>query len=152
MPLAFAQSIGLVDEVVAASLAQEELEAWIVPQVEQGAAHAAIPRGGPMRDENINHAFLDGVLAGEHVDIYYHFGVASDDPILEEFRDVRAIVLAGSGERIKEFAQRWSALHDPGLEDPPRAGHRAPATAGHPRAPDRPGPPAPPCRRRWRRS
>jgi uridine phosphorylase len=64
-----------------------------------------------MRDENINHAFLDGVLAGEHADVYYHFGVASDDPILEDFRDVRAIILAGSGDRIKEFAQRWSALH-----------------------------------------
>jgi uridine phosphorylase len=64
-----------------------------------------------MHDENINHAFLDGVLGGEHVDVYYHFGVASDDPILEEFRDVRAIILAGSGDRIKEFAQRWSALH-----------------------------------------
>ena len=64
-----------------------------------------------MHDENINHAFLDGVLAGEHVDVYYHFGVASDDPVLEGFRDVRAIILAGSGDRIDEFAQRWSALH-----------------------------------------
>jgi uridine phosphorylase len=65
-----------------------------------------------MRDENINHAFLDGVLTGEHVDVYYHFGVDSDDPVLAELRDVRAIILAGSGDRIKEFAQRWSALHD----------------------------------------
>ena len=64
-----------------------------------------------MHDENINHAFLDGVLTGEHVDVYYHFGVASDDPVLEGFRDVRAIILAGSGDRIEEFAQRWSALH-----------------------------------------
>jgi uridine phosphorylase len=64
-----------------------------------------------MRDENINHAFLDGVLAGERVDVYYHFGVASDDPVLEALRDVRAVVLAGSGHRIVEFAQRWSALH-----------------------------------------
>ncbi len=64
-----------------------------------------------MHDENINHAFLDGILAGE-VDVYYHFGVASDDPVLEQFRDVRAVILAGSGERISEFAQRWSALHD----------------------------------------
>ncbi len=65
-----------------------------------------------MRDENINHAFLDPVLTGEHTDVYYHFGVASDDPVLESFRDVRAIILAGSGDRIVEFAQRWSALHD----------------------------------------
>ena len=36
-----------------------------------------------MRDENINHAFLDGVLTGEHVDVYYHFGVASDDPVVK---------------------------------------------------------------------
>lgn len=65
-----------------------------------------------MRDENINHAFLDGVLAGDHVDVYYHFGVASDDPVLEEFRDARAVIVAGSGDRIIELAQRWSALHD----------------------------------------
>jgi uridine phosphorylase len=64
-----------------------------------------------MHDENINHAFLDGILAGD-VDVYYHFGVASDDPVLEQFRDVRAVILAGSGERISEFAQRWSAQHD----------------------------------------
>ena len=64
-----------------------------------------------MRDENINHAFLDGVLSGERVDVYYHFGVASDDPVLDAFRDVRAVILAGSGDRIDEFAQRWSALH-----------------------------------------
>lgn len=63
-----------------------------------------------MHDQNINHAFLDGVLTGERVDVYYHFGVASDDPVLEAFRDVRAIILAGSGDRIDEFAQRWSAL------------------------------------------
>jgi uridine phosphorylase len=65
-----------------------------------------------MHDAAINHAFLDRVLAGAQVDVYYHFGVASDDPILERFRDVRAIVLAGSGDRIEAFARRWSALHD----------------------------------------
>ena len=65
-----------------------------------------------MRDENINHAFLDGVLAGDYVDNYYHFGVASDDPVLDGFRDVHAIILAGSRNRIRDFAQRWSALHD----------------------------------------
>jgi len=61
-----------------------------------------------MHDENINHAFLDGVLRGDHVDVYYHFGLASDDPVLEQLRDMRAIVLAGPGGRIVEFAQRWS--------------------------------------------
>jgi uridine phosphorylase len=63
-----------------------------------------------VHDAHINHAFLDGVLAGDHVDVYYHFGVTSDDPVLEAFRDVRAVILAGSGDRIVEFAERWSAL------------------------------------------
>jgi uridine phosphorylase len=62
-----------------------------------------------MHDENINHAFLDSVLAGGRSDVYYHFGVASDDPILRQFRGVRAIIVAGSGDRIVEFADRWSA-------------------------------------------
>jgi uridine phosphorylase len=61
-----------------------------------------------VRDENINHAFLDGVLSGEHPDVFYHFGVASGDPVLESFRDVRAIIMAGPKGRIVDFAQRWS--------------------------------------------
>ena len=64
-----------------------------------------------MRTENINHAFLDGVIDGSHEDAYYHFGVASSDPILTDLRAVRAVVVAGSGDRIKEFAQRWSELN-----------------------------------------
>ena len=66
---------------------------------------------GTMQTENINHTFLDAVLAGEQVDVYYHFGVASDDPVLERFRDVRAIVMAGSGARIERFAKTWSDLN-----------------------------------------
>jgi uridine phosphorylase len=65
-----------------------------------------------MKDQNINHAFLDGVLAGDSRDVYYHFGVSSDDPVMETLRDVRAIVLAGAGGRIEKFAQQWSASHD----------------------------------------
>lgn len=65
-----------------------------------------------MHDGNINHAFLDEVLAGRTVDVYYHFGVASDDPVLADFRDVAAVITAGSGGRINEFAQTWSELHD----------------------------------------
>jgi uridine phosphorylase len=61
-----------------------------------------------MHDQNINHAFLDPVVSGEATDFYYHFGVSSDDPLLNQFRDVRAIVLAGPGHRIVEFAQAWS--------------------------------------------
>jgi uridine phosphorylase len=61
-----------------------------------------------MKKENMNLAFLDGVLNGKYPDVYYHFGVDSNDPILKNFRDVKAIVLCGSGGRITEFAEKWS--------------------------------------------
>jgi uridine phosphorylase len=61
-----------------------------------------------MKSTNINHAFLDGVVAGTYPDAYYHFGVSSEDPIMDSLRDVRAIVMCGSGDRTKTFAQRWS--------------------------------------------
>lgn len=64
-----------------------------------------------MKTENINHAFLDGVLDGSHEDVYYHFGVTSSDPMLEKLRDVRAVIMAGSARRIEEFAERWSELN-----------------------------------------
>ena len=64
-----------------------------------------------MRNEGINHEFLDGVISGAHEDVYYHFGVSSSDPMLAKLRDVRAVITAGSGGRIKEFAQRWSELN-----------------------------------------
>ena len=61
-----------------------------------------------MNPENINYAFLDGVMSGKYPDVYYHFGVSSNDPILEKFKDIQAIVLCGSGGRIIDFAKRWS--------------------------------------------
>lgn len=64
-----------------------------------------------MKTQNINHAFLDGVVDGSHEDVYYHFGVSSSDPLLDSLRDVRAVIMAGSGGRIKEFAERWSAAN-----------------------------------------
>lgn len=64
-----------------------------------------------MHIEHINHTFLDGVLRGEYPDNYYHYGVSTADPILSELRDVTAIIMAGSGKRITEFAQRWSELN-----------------------------------------
>lgn len=64
-----------------------------------------------MKSENINHAFLDGVLDGSSTDVYYHFGVSSEDPILDKLRDVKAVIMCGSGGRVKEFAQRWSAVN-----------------------------------------
>jgi uridine phosphorylase len=64
-----------------------------------------------MHADHINHAFLDGVLNGSHPDVYYHFGLSSTDPLMERLRDVRAVILAGSGDRIVQFAERWSAEH-----------------------------------------
>ncbi|MFM8349803.1 MAG: uridine phosphorylase [Actinomycetales bacterium] len=65
-----------------------------------------------MKSENINHEFLDGVVSGDHEDIYYHFGVSSTDALLQELRGLRAIVMAGSGERMQDFANRWSSIND----------------------------------------
>lgn len=64
-----------------------------------------------MRTENINHAFLDSVLDGSQTDFYYHFGLSSDDHLLEQMRGVRAIITAGSGRRTREFAEYWSTLN-----------------------------------------
>lgn len=64
-----------------------------------------------MHSENINHAFLDPVVAGDQVDVYYHFGLSSADPVIEKLRDVRAIMMAGSGARIDEFARTWSRMN-----------------------------------------
>lgn len=61
-----------------------------------------------MRKENINTAFLDGILKKEYADVYYHLGVDSNDPILKNFKDVKAIIVAGSGGRIIELAEKWS--------------------------------------------
>ena len=45
-----------------------------------------------MKKENMNTAFLDGVLKGKYPDVYYHLGVDSKDPILEKIKDVSSIV------------------------------------------------------------
>jgi uridine phosphorylase len=65
-----------------------------------------------MHAEHINREFLDGVLRGDHPDSYYHLGITSDDPVVDVLRDCRAVVMAGSGERIDYFAQRWSDHHN----------------------------------------
>lgn len=64
-----------------------------------------------MKTENINYAFLDGVLDGSYEDVYYHLGITSSDPALDALRDVKAVILAGTRERITTFADRWSELN-----------------------------------------
>lgn len=76
------------------------------PQVATGNA-----RGDQVKSENINFGFLGGVLDGSTEDIYYHLGVGSSDPILDAVADVRAVILAGSADRICEFASQWSELN-----------------------------------------
>jgi len=77
---------------------------------ERASAAPATGDGGVIKTENINHEFLDPVVAGREVDVYHHFGVSSDDPILERLRGVRAVIMAGSGERIRDLASRWSEI------------------------------------------
>lgn len=62
-----------------------------------------------MNTENINHLFLDPVLNGDEVDHYHHLGISSDDEIVAQMGDLRAVIMAGSGERMDDFAQQWSA-------------------------------------------
>jgi uridine phosphorylase len=62
-----------------------------------------------MHDAHINHEFLDPVVAGDDIDVFYHLGVSSDDTLLNEMRGVRAVIMAGSGARMDTFAQEWSA-------------------------------------------
>lgn len=64
-----------------------------------------------MKSAAINHEFLDEVVAGRTTDAYYHLGVSSDDPMLDGMRDIRAVVMGGSGGRMVEFARRWSGLN-----------------------------------------
>lgn len=63
-----------------------------------------------MNNEGINHEFLDPVVSGQQIDNYHHLGISSDDPLLNELRDVRAVIMAGSGARIDHFAQQWSQI------------------------------------------
>jgi uridine phosphorylase len=64
-----------------------------------------------MKIENINQRFLDAVLTEGQIDSYYHLGVASNDPLLEQMREIRAVIMAGSGSRMVDFAQSWSTAH-----------------------------------------
>jgi len=60
-----------------------------------------------MRIENINKSYLDKVLAGEFVDHLYHLGISSTDECLKEMKDLKAVVMAGSGHRIERMAKAW---------------------------------------------
>jgi len=61
-----------------------------------------------MKIENINRAQLESALKGETVDYLYHFGISSKDEILNSMKDLKAIIMAGSANRVKRMAETWS--------------------------------------------
>ena len=64
-----------------------------------------------MRPAGINRSFLDPVVAGTEIDVFYHLGLRSSDPVLDELRDISAVVVGGSGARLAGLAAAWSSLH-----------------------------------------
>ncbi|MEI6092180.1 MAG: uridine phosphorylase [bacterium] len=64
-----------------------------------------------MNIENINKAYLDKVLKGQIVDHMYHIGVSSNDEILKDVCDVKAVILSGSAHRVERMAKTWAAKH-----------------------------------------
>jgi len=61
-----------------------------------------------MKSKNINTRFLNGVLKNDYPDFYYHFGTSSNEPIMKNMINVKAVIICGSGERAMEFADHWS--------------------------------------------
>ena len=51
-------------------------------------------------------------MKSQMVDHLYHFGVCSSDSILITMEDLKAIVMAGSADRIKRMAETWSKKHN----------------------------------------
>ncbi len=64
-----------------------------------------------MKPSNINRDFLDAIVTGDRIDSYYHLGLSSDDDIVAAMEDLTAVVMAGSGERIRTFAETWSRVN-----------------------------------------
>ncbi len=61
-----------------------------------------------MKINNMNKGFMDQVLNGKSIDALYHLGICSDDPLLNLMKDLRAVVMAGSPDRVKRMAENWS--------------------------------------------
>lgn len=62
-----------------------------------------------MHPDNINTGFLNAVVASDIVDTYLHLGLSSDDGLIETLTGLKAIVMSGSGERVRNSAQYWSS-------------------------------------------
>ncbi len=58
---------------------------------------------------------MDKVLAGELVDHLYHLGISSADDCLKKMKDLKAVVMAGSGQRIARMANAWHENNKDGV-------------------------------------
>lgn len=64
-----------------------------------------------MNRENWNLAHLEPVLQGKAVDVWYHLGIDSSDTSLALMKDLRAVIVAGSGHRVERMAETWASRH-----------------------------------------
>lgn len=64
-----------------------------------------------MNIENINKSYLDKVVNKQIIDHLYHIGISSNDKILDDIRDIRAVVLAGSTHRVERMVEVWAEKH-----------------------------------------
>jgi len=62
-----------------------------------------------MKKNMMNTLFLDEVLKGNVEDFWYHLGISNREPFLEKMKDLRAVVVAGSGDRIRRMAHEWAS-------------------------------------------
>lgn len=64
-----------------------------------------------MKIKNMNKGYLDAVLRGETVDYLYHFGLCSTDECFQKMKDIKAVVMAGSPDRVQRMAETWNKKH-----------------------------------------
>lgn len=62
-----------------------------------------------MLTNNMNRPYLDRVLKGDAVDVWYHLGTTSADTQLAAMKGLSAVIVAGSGDRITRMAEAWAA-------------------------------------------
>lgn len=63
-----------------------------------------------MKKENLNELYLRPILEGEGLDFWYHLGIANTEPFLKRMKGLKAVVVAGSGDRIRRMAHAWAEL------------------------------------------
>lgn len=64
-----------------------------------------------MNINNMNKIYLEDVLSGKRVDHLYHFGISSSDIIIKELKNIKAIVLTGSGLRTRRMLKTYLKIN-----------------------------------------